>query len=151
MALPAISKKEKFFIEGSGTARIYGDDVKSHLIYLQDMTLEITSSTEHVFNGVSDYSQYEYITEKSAKVSFTNASFNLSDVCLAQELPPDSEVFDFVEETLSANSEGVLTMSNKNIATPSWSMTTTMSSFLSSVSTAAREFVLWEEAIPIKL
>ncbi len=115
MTLPAISKKEKFFIEGSGTARIYGDEIKSHLIYLQDMTLEITASTDHVFNGVSDFSQYEYITEKTAKVTFTNASWSLTDVSLMQEAPPDAEVFDFVEETLSTNSEGVLTMSNQNI------------------------------------
>lgn len=115
MALGNISKTENFFVEGSGTAHIIDDNNKLSLIHLQDMTLELTSSMENIFGGESNFSLYSYNTEKGAKVTFTNASWNLDMINLTQGTAQDSTPSFFYEGTATVSSAGTVNIAHNTI------------------------------------
>lgn len=100
MGLANISKAENFFVEGSGTAHILGDDNTLSLIHLQDMTLELTSTMENIYGGEGNFALYSYNTEKGLKVTFTNASWNLDMLNLTQGVSSNSVTSVFREETV---------------------------------------------------
>ena len=115
MALSSISKSENFFVEGSGTAHILGDNDKLSLIHLQDMSLELSSTMENIFGGESNFSLYSYNTEKGAKITFTNASWNLDIMNLTQGSSSDATATFFHEGSATVSSTGAISIAHKGI------------------------------------
>lgn len=73
-------------LHGIGTAYILSADgtVQSKLGNMQDMSIEITSTTEDVFGGDSLFPIFNFIKEKGATFKFTNAVFDLDTVAASQ-------------------------------------------------------------------
>ena len=115
MALSNINKTENFFVEGSGTAHVLGDNGKLSLIHLQNMNLELTSTMENIFGGESNFSLYSYNTEKGAKVTFTNASWNIDMMNLSQGVTSDTAPMFFYEDAATVSAAGVVTMAKNTI------------------------------------
>ena len=115
MALSNINKTENFFIEGSGTAHVLGDNGRLSLIHLQNMSLELSSTMENIYGGESNFSLYSYNTEKGAKVTFTNASWNLDIMNLTQGVKSDTSPVFFKQEDVATDGNGVLTVTNSAI------------------------------------
>ena len=115
MALDNIKKTENFFVEGSGTAVILGDNDKLNLIHLQNMTLELTSTMENIYGGESNFSLYSYNTEKGAKITFTNASWNLDIMNLTQGTSSDAAAELFAEETVNVETDGTVAVAHNSI------------------------------------
>lgn len=115
MALSNISKTENFFVEGSGTAHILDENNKLSLIHLQDMSLELTSSMENIFGGESNFSLYSYNTEKGAKVTFTNASWNIDIMNLTQGTANDASASFFYDGTATVSSAGTINIAHNGI------------------------------------
>lgn len=115
MALDNIKKTENFFVEGSGTAVILGENDKLNLIHLQNMTLELTSTMENIYGGESNFSLYSYNTEKGAKITFTNASWNLDIMNLTQGTVSDASAQFFNEEKVVVGTDGTVALAMTNI------------------------------------
>ena len=115
MALGNISKTENFFVEGAGTALVLGENDKLNLIHLQDMTLELTSTMENIYGGESNFSLYSFNTEKGAKVSFTNASWNLDIMNLTQGTASDTAAQFFSEEKYTVATDGTVAVTYNTI------------------------------------
>ena len=115
MALGNISKTENFFVEGAGTALVLGENDRLNLIHLQDMTLELTSTMENIYGGESNFSLYSYNTEKGAKVSFTNASWNLDIMNLTQGTSSDTAAQFFNEEKYTVATDGTVAVTFSTI------------------------------------
>lgn len=115
MALDNIKKTENFFVEGSGTAVILGENDKLSLIHLQNMMLELTSTMENIYGGESNFSLYSYNTEKGAKITFTNASWNLDIMNLTQGTASDSTAELFNEETVTVDTDGTVAVAYNTI------------------------------------
>ena len=81
----AITAMTDIVINGVGTAYLIGTDGKlSPLGKLEDMAIEISTTTEKVFGGDSIFPFYEFTKDKSCGFTFTNATFNLNMITLSQ-------------------------------------------------------------------
>ena len=110
-----ISNKKNFFIEGSGTAQVIGKSGKLEMIHLQDMNLEITTSTENIYGGETNFSLYAFNTDRNAKVTFQNASWNIDMINFTQGANSDSVPTFFESETLKVGSDSSVTLSHANV------------------------------------
>ena len=110
--MEGISKKENFFVEGSGKAVIVGDNGKLSLIHLQDMTLDLSSKMEDIFGGESLFPVFSYMSEKGAKATFTNASMSLEAFNLTQGTTQDKEATLFSDETVTVGAGGELAVAH---------------------------------------
>ena len=110
--MEGISKKENFFVEGSGKAVIAGENGKLSLIHLQDMTLDLSSKMEDIFGGESLFPVFSYMSEKGAKATFTNASMSLEAFNLTQGTTSDKAATLFADEDVAVGENGELTVAH---------------------------------------
>lgn len=110
MSRDALNRKENFFIEGSGKAIITSDKGGLELIHLQDMSLELSSTMENIYGGESNFSLYSYQSERSGKVTFTNASMNIDILSLSQGVGLDPKAVLFGDATVTTDTDGKFTI-----------------------------------------
>ncbi len=108
MALKPIKENENFFINGSGTAIITGAHGKMGLIHLQDMELELGSEMEEIFGGEGNFPVFQYQTQKTASVKFTNASMSLDTINSTQGVTAEKNVVLFQNELVVVGADGSL-------------------------------------------
>ena len=92
---------ENLVIHGVGSAYLIGTNGSAvKLGTLQDMTIEVSSSTEDVFGGDGLYPIFNYIKEKSATFKFKNATFDLGLLGASQGVDVTAGGFAFGNEAL---------------------------------------------------
>lgn len=113
----AITKNERFFVEGTGKAQILGENGKVGYIHLQDAGFEASSKSEDIFGGETNTSLFNYQTEKDMKITFTNASMDSQTVALTQGVTANKKgvvlVFD---EEVTVGTTGEVTLAHKDTA-----------------------------------
>lgn len=77
--------KKSFFVQGVGSGVMAGaDGTAMPLFEMQDMGIEISTSMENVFGGDGMFPLYNFVKEKSAQFTFTNATFDMDMLKYAQ-------------------------------------------------------------------
>jgi hypothetical protein len=108
-----LTKNTRFFVEGTGRAIINDGHGNIGYVHLQDAVFDFASKMEDIYGGESNTSLYQYQTEKSGKINFTNASMDAQTVALTQGVEMSKKPVVFaMDEEVEIQADGSFTLAH---------------------------------------